>query len=131
MNNPIRIIVSDDSQMARSGLIALLQSFRTSSAQFAQFKIVGEASNGEEVIGLTRVLNPDVVFLDARMPVMNGIEATRIVKATMEGVKVIVMSMYPENRQPAYEAGADFFLEKGVGDVNMSEIIHNLLSDQS
>lgn len=124
MKNSIRIIVSDDSQIARSGLIALLRSLRTNSSQF---EVVGEASNGEEVIGMIEDLNPDVVFMDARMPVIDGIEATRIVKARIEGVKVIVMSMYSEFQQQAYEAGADLFLKKGVNEANLDQIIRELI----
>ena len=131
MKNSIRIVVSDDSRMARKGLIALLHSIRIVSDQYSKFEVVGESSNGLEAIGLTKVLNPDVVIIDARMPVLNGIEATKQIKAENNDVKVIVMSMYAENRLPAYEAGADVFLEKGIDNVNLCEIIQNLLLNRS
>ena len=128
MKNSIRIIVSDDSRKARSGLIALLRSFRFDVDEQLRFEVVGEASNGQEVIGLAEELNPDVVFIDARMPLMDGIEATRIVKAKHRDVKVVVMSMYAENRAPALKAGADMFLEKGVASTNLGELILKLFS---
>lgn len=128
MKNSIRIIVSDDSRKARSGLIALLRSIRFDVDEQLRFEVVGEASNGQEVIGLAEELNPDVVFIDARMPLMDGIEATRIVKAKHRDVKVVVMSMYAENRAPALKAGADMFLEKGVASTNLGELILKLFS---
>jgi DNA-binding NarL/FixJ family response regulator len=131
MKNSIRIVVSDDSRMARRGLIALLHSIRIVSDQYSKFEVVGESSNGREAIGLTKVLNPDVVFIDACMPVLNGIEATKQIKAENNDVKVIVTSMYAKNRLPAYEAGADVFLEKGIDNKNLCEIIQNLLSNRS
>ena len=128
MKHSIRIVVSDDSRKARAGLIALLRSFRFDVDEQLRFEVVGEASNGQEVIGLVEELNPDVVFIDARMPLMDGIEATRIVKAKHQDVKVVVMSMYAENRAPAINAGADLFLEKGVANANLGEIILKLFS---
>ena len=130
MKNSIRIVVSDDSQKARAGLTALLQSFRFDSGRYSRFEVVGEASNGREVIGLTEALNPDLVIIDARMPLMDGIEATKTLKAKESGVKVIVMSMYAENQQPAIEAGADYFLEKGIGEIDLCETILQLISDK-
>ena len=122
-------MIADDSQKTRAGLIALLRSFRIDSAEYSRFEVVGEASNGQEVIWLSENLNPDVILIDARMPMMDGIEATKILKTKDQKIKVIVMSMYSENRQPAYEAGADLFLEKGIGDENLDEIIQKLLNE--
>lgn len=130
MKKSIRIVVSDDSRMARAGLIALLQSYRIQSERFSSFEVVGEASNGFELVALTEDLCPDLVFIDACMPVLNGIEATKIVKANHQEIKVIVMSMYSENRAPAFTAGADLFLEKGFGETSLGEVILKLVSEQ-
>lgn len=128
MKHSIRIVVSDDNRKARAGLIALLRSFRFDVDEQLRFEVVGEASNGQEVIELVEKLNPDFVFIDARMPLIDGIEATRIVKAKHQDVKVVVMSMYAENRAPALKAGADMFLEKGVANTNLGETILKLFS---
>jgi DNA-binding NarL/FixJ family response regulator len=128
MKHSIRIVVSDDSRKARAGLIALLRSFRFDVDEQLRFEVVGEASNGQEVIGLVEELNPDVVLIDARMPLIDGIEATRIVKAKHQDVKVVVLSMYAENRAPALKAGADMFLEKGVANANLGQTILKLFS---
>ena len=56
---------------------------------------------------------PDVVLMDVRMPVMDGIEATRRIKESWPQVKVLVLSMYAEHREEALEAGADHFMVKG------------------
>lgn len=127
MKNSIRIIVSENNPMTRAGLIALIRSFRTKSEHLAKFEVVGEASNGEEVIRLAEELYPDVIIIDARMPL--GIEATKIMKTKFQHVKVIVMSMYPDKRLPAYSVGADLFLEKGNAEANLYEVILELVAD--
>jgi len=129
MKKSIRILVSDDSRLARAGLIALLQSYRIQSESYTKFEVVGEAANGQEAVALTEDLCPDLVFIDACMPVMNGIEATKILKTNQQDIKIIVMSMYSENRIPALTAGADLFLEKGIGETTLGEVILKLVSE--
>jgi two-component system, NarL family, response regulator DesR len=104
--SPARILVVDDNACSRDGLCALL-------ATLPDLEIVGTAANGADAVRLTEQWQPDVVLMDARMPVMDGLEATRQIKAHFPHVKVIVMSMSAAYRSAAEAAGADLFLVKG------------------
>jgi DNA-binding NarL/FixJ family response regulator len=76
-------------------------------------EVVGEAINGWEAVQLVEACRPDVVLMDARMPVMDGPEATRLVKGKWPEVRVVVLTMYSVYRADALAAGADYFLLKG------------------
>ena len=78
----VRILLVDDHQMMREGLRALLMNE-------PDLKIVGEASDGRTAVALIKTLSPDVVVMDVGMPDMNGVEATRRIKAENERVKVL------------------------------------------
>jgi DNA-binding NarL/FixJ family response regulator len=106
MLESLRLLIVDDQPRARQSLRALLGT---------KFRITGfdEAANGEEALLCVKQYRPDVVLMDARMPVLDGIEATRLIKANTPQVQVIVLSMYPEYRAPALAAGADAFVTKG------------------
>jgi DNA-binding NarL/FixJ family response regulator len=76
-------------------------------------EVVAEAPNGQEAVRLVEECCPDVVVMDARMPVMDGLEATRLIKSKWPEVKVIVLSLYSAYQAQALSAGADVFLIKG------------------
>jgi DNA-binding NarL/FixJ family response regulator len=96
----------DDRTQPREGLKALL-------APAPAVQVVGEASDGKEAMHLIEVRQPDVVLMDAMMPVMNGLEATRRIKAEWPEVRVIVLTIHTALRAEALAAGADAFLVKG------------------
>jgi CheY-like chemotaxis protein len=102
-----RLLFVDDHQVMRQGLIKLI-------AGQPDIQVIGEAANGQEAIEQARYLKPDVVVMDINMPQINGVEATRIIKAEMPGVRVIGLSMYEDddNRQMMLEAGAETFVTK-------------------
>ncbi len=106
MQQQRRILVADDQRPTRQGLHALL-------AFLPGMEWVGEAADGQEAVDLIAVVHPDVVLMDARMPVMDGIEATRRIKSQNPEVKVIVLTLYSEYQAQALAAGADIFLVKG------------------
>ena len=108
----IRILIVDDNRSARRGLIALLNSFSRNQQFGFEIEIVGEAANGQEAISLAQKLVPDLIFMDMNMPVMNGLEATKIIKEQTKHTKVIILSIHGGQRETAINVGADDFLEK-------------------
>jgi DNA-binding NarL/FixJ family response regulator len=110
----VRVLVADDHELARSGLRAML-------AAEPDLRIVGEVSNGREALERCRLLHPDVVMMDVRMPDMDGLAATRAIKSEMPEVAVIILTMH-ENRDYLLEAlkvGAAGYLLK---DASQAEV---------
>jgi two-component system NarL family response regulator len=103
----IRILLADDHQIMRDGLRAIL-------AAEPGFQIVGEAENGRDAAAIARTLVPDVVIMDIGMPDLNGVEATRQIKADNPVVKVIALSMYADRGYVLgiLEAGASGYVLK-------------------
>ncbi|MGN9819842.1 response regulator transcription factor [Streptomyces sp. SD11] len=114
---PVTVLLVDDEPLVRAGLRAVLE------AQ-PDIEVVGEAADGAAVIPLVRRLRPDVVAMDVRMPLMDGIEATRAVLRTVDRPpKILVITTF-ENDEYVYEAlrsGADGFLLKRA---RPAEIVH-------
>ncbi|WP_327358156.1 response regulator transcription factor [Streptomyces sp. NBC_01304] len=105
---PVTVLLVDDEPLVRAGLRAVLD------AQ-PDIEVVGEAADGAAVIPLVRQLRPDVVAMDVRMPLMDGIEATRAVLRTVDRPPKIVVVTTFENDEYVYQAlraGADGFLLK-------------------
>jgi CheY-like chemotaxis protein len=103
MVKTIRILIVDDQRRARRSVKALL-------ATKFQLAETCEAANGIEAIRCVEECTPDIILMDARMPEMNGIEATRIIKTKSTDIPVIVLSMYPEYEADALAAGASAFV---------------------
>jgi YesN/AraC family two-component response regulator len=101
-----KVLIADDNDRARNGLRALL-------AIRQEIEIVGEAADGREAVQMVREHQPDVVLMDARMPHVDGLEATRQIKDRWPEIRVVVMSMYASHRVAALTAGAEGFLSKG------------------
>src|SRR5262245_7683362 len=102
-----RLLIADDNQFARLGL-------ELTVSECPDLVIVGQATDGTEAVSLCDTLRPDVVVLDLRMPVLDGIAATRAIKASYPETLVLVVSAedMPGYRQQATEAGADGFIPK-------------------
>jgi len=86
----IRILICDDQSLFREALRTLLCSF-------TNLEVVGEASNGEEALRMAVSLSPDVVLMDLRMPVMDGVEATRRINQLGKTIKVIVLTTFDDD----------------------------------
>jgi two-component system secretion response regulator SsrB len=108
MNQPKRVFIVDDQPSARRGLKAIL-------AFYPAIVVVGEAVNGQAAVAQIAEQQPDVVIMDLRMPVMDGIEATRLIKQRWPAIKIIVLTVQAARRAEAFMAGADHFLLKGNG----------------
>ena len=103
----IRVMIVDDHYMVREGLKVLLSTTD-------DLEVVGEAANGEDAIRLVPVIRPDVVLMDIVMPVMDGAQATALIKEAFPAVQVIALTSFAEGDliEQALEAGAISYLLK-------------------
>ncbi len=106
---PIRLLLVDDQSLFREGLNLLL-------SQQPDIEIVAEAANGELAIAAAHARRPDVILMDLRMPVMNGIEATRRLVAERSPARIIVLTTFDEDEEvfAALAAGAAGYLLKAA-----------------
>ncbi len=116
----IKIIIVDDQALFREALGTLL-------SVNADFIIAGEAGNGEEALQQVMKEKPDVVLMDLRMPVMDGVEATRKIVELEIGCKVIVLTTFDDDDDVvnALRAGAVGYLMKDVSSEKLIEAIHS------
>jgi DNA-binding NarL/FixJ family response regulator len=106
MTQRVQILIVDDQPRARQSVRALLSTWPPAGD-------VREAADGQEAVRLVAKRQPDVLLMDVRMPQMDGLQATRIIKSRWPGVKVIVLTLYGEYEAEALAAGADAFIGKG------------------
>lgn len=114
----INVLLADDHTVLRDGLAAIL-------SHQTDFKIVGQAGNGQEAVRLCRVKHPDVVVMDINMPELNGVEATRQIQLDFPEIQVIILSMYAtkEHIYQAFQAGARGYLLKETSGLEVVDAI--------
>jgi DNA-binding NarL/FixJ family response regulator len=114
-NAPINVLLADDQPLLRMGFRLILEGEE-------DLRIVGEASDGADAVRQVRELNPDVVLMDVRMPVLDGIEATRAITASGSCARIIILTTFDvdEYAFAGLQAGASAFLLK---DVAPSELV--------
>lgn len=117
----ISVVLIDDQELVRAGLRALLE-------HAPDIKIVGEAGNGRRGVSLVRETRPDVVLMDIRMPVMDGLEATRqiVSDADLGASKVVVLTTFDEDEHiyEAIRAGAAGYLLKDISPTELRQAVH-------
>jgi two-component system, NarL family, response regulator NreC len=106
---PIRVLIADDHTIVRSGVRLLLNAE-------PDMRVVGEALNGREALELIESLRPDVVLMDIAMPVMDGLEATRLIKERFPQTQVIVLTMHRSDEYffEMLKAGASGYILKAA-----------------
>lgn len=104
----IRVLIVDDDPLVRHGLQSILRVHH-------DIQVVGEAADGLEAIAKAEQLRPDVILMDAQMPEMDGIEATRRIKEQWPSIKILFMTVHTAYIDPALAAGADGWLMKDSG----------------
>ncbi len=108
MSTPIRVLIADDHPVFRFGLRMLLQGEM-------DIDVVGEATTGREAVDMALELRPDVVLMDLNMPELNGIDATRRIRAEAPEIGVLVLTMFDDDTVfAAMRAGARGYLLKGA-----------------
>ncbi len=124
--DPIRILIADDHPLFRDGLRALLESV-------ADMQIIGEAATGDEALVQARVLQPDVILMDIKMPGLNGIEATRRILQTSPHIRILILTMFEDDESvfAAVRAGARGYLLKGAVQEETLRAIHAVASGEA
>ena len=117
-----RVLVVDDHGLFRKGVVSLLRATEG-------FTVVGEAQDGRDAVAKTKALAPDVVLMDVYMPVMNGLEATRLIKAAMPATKVIMLTVSEEDDKlfEAVKAGAHGYLLKRVEPAELFRTVRGVM----
>ncbi|MBV9209403.1 MAG: response regulator transcription factor [Acidobacteria bacterium] len=115
---PIRLLIVDDQALFREGLRTLL-------SMQADIEVVGEAANGEEAVSLARLTNPCVVLMDLRMPVLDGVAATRRLRAEQPSCRVIVLTTFDDDEYvfEGLRAGAVGYLLKDAPSEKLFEAV--------
>ncbi|MDJ0798074.1 MAG: response regulator transcription factor [Calothrix sp. MO_167.B12] len=103
----IRLLLVDDQTIIRQGIKSLLESQ-------ADFEIIGEAENGEQAINKIQILQPDLVLMDVRMPIMDGVAATQIISQKFNRIKVLILTTFDDDEyvSQAIRFGAKGYLLK-------------------
>jgi DNA-binding NarL/FixJ family response regulator len=111
-----RLLVVDDHDLVRQALVELLTQ--------AGFEIVGQGADGADAVALAKQLEPDLVLMDLRMPVLGGLDAARLIKDACPAIQVVLLSAFesPALEQQAEEAGCFAYLVKGgpPGDLRLA-----------
>jgi DNA-binding NarL/FixJ family response regulator len=119
MENPIRILIVDDHPVVRNGLIGMLSGR-------PEFEIAGEASDGQQAVDQSTRLSPQVVLMDLRMPILDGVEAITRIRARQPEVHVLVLTTYDTDADilRAIEAGATGYILKDAPREDLYRAIH-------
>jgi len=126
MNAVIRILVVDDQSLFREGLIALLSTL-------SEVLVVGQAANGVEALRLAHQFQPHVVLMDLRMPIMDGVAATRRLRAELPDARVVVLTTFEDDASifEALAAGALGYLLKDTDSAGLWEAIRHAARGES
>lgn len=116
---PIRIVIADDYPVFRDGLKAIL-------SYDENISIIAEADNGAELLALLPANMPDIILMDLKMPVMGGMEATKLVKEKYPEIKVLVISMYEDEKFITHlvKTGANGYLLKNTEPEDIRKAIY-------
>lgn len=120
----MRILIADDERLVRYSLRNMLNELD------ASYKIVGEAKNGQEMIDLTKELHPEVVFVDIKMPKINGLQALKTLKIDFPEIEWVIISGYSEFSyvQEALKLGAADFLLKPPAPSELEEVLKKIIN---
>ena len=121
-----KVLIADDHVIVREGLIALLD-------MADDIKVVGEAADGREAINMTKQLRPDVVLMDIRMAELDGVQATREIRARFPEVRVIALTNYDDDEYvfDCLRYGASGYLMKDVSPEDLVKAIKSAVQDES
>lgn len=114
----MKIMIADDHPIFRSGVRNLIQTTE-------DLEVVGEAASGDEVLRLAEQCQPDIILMDIRMPGLNGIEATRLVKEKYPHIQVLILTMFRDDQSvfTAMRVGAKGYILKDADELELLQSI--------
>ena len=126
MSDPIRVLVADDQALVREGLMTLLQTT-------PRIEPVADAADGAEAVRLAARHRPDVVLMDLRMPNVDGVQATREIRAAQPDTEIVVLTTHADEASilDALRAGARGYLTKDAGIQEIARAVHAAAAHQS
>lgn len=118
---PIKVLIVDDQHLICNGIGKLLEGER-------DIEVIGKAYSGKEAVEKANELKPDVILMDIRMPEMDGIEATRVIKSNNPSIQIIAISVYEEDDLiiRMFQAGAVGYILKDISLENLVKAIKNV-----
>jgi len=126
MDNKVNVVIVDDQKIFRKGILLLL-------IDMPEIKVIAEAANGQEFLDILKTNDIDLVLMDIKMPVMDGIEATKIALAQNPNLKVLVVSMYGEEEYlvSMLEAGVKGFVLKTMEEEELQRAIRTIVDGKN
>jgi DNA-binding NarL/FixJ family response regulator len=115
----LRIVIADDQTSVREGLVLLL-------GMLPGIEVVGSAANGREAVELVEAHHPDAILLDLHMPILDGVETTKILTATHPEVAIVILTTYADDTTvlAALRAGARSYLTKDADRADIARAVH-------
>jgi DNA-binding NarL/FixJ family response regulator len=123
---PARVLIADDHELARLGLRTMLE-------PEPDLEVVGEAATGQEAVALSRRLQPDIVLMDIRMPDLDGLAATNLIKRELPGTSILIVTLSedPDYLLEALRVGAAGFVLKDAGRREVVAAVRQVLNGES
>lgn len=121
-----RVLIVDDHAFIRRGVQSILQSF-------PEWELCGEAANGNDAIQFADELKPDVILMDVTMPGLNGVEATRIIRNTHPGMKIVLLTLHESSEilRNGFRAGASGYLLKADAEQELMKALRIVVANGS
>lgn len=122
----IKVLVADDQELIRHSLKIILESSN-------KIRVTGLACNGHEALAMVRTERPDVVLMDARMPEMDGVQCTKLMKAQYGDIHIIILTTFDDDEYiyNAFKFGADGYLLKGMSAQDLISAVESVYHGQT
>ncbi|MFQ5594604.1 MAG: response regulator transcription factor, partial [Anaerolineae bacterium] len=116
----MKVLLVDDHPLVREGIASLLVA--------RGMEVVGEAGDGLEALDKARLLQPDMILMDVRMPGLNGLEATRLIKTEMPEIKIVMLTVSDDDQDlfDAIRSGAEGYLLKSLGSAEFFNLLEGV-----